>query len=114
MAELPDDVSEWEARKELEPTVREACQEIKSREAEGDRRAHKANFVRQGIAEVTSYLLELHNLREISDDDYWDSGFRADLREAVRSELESELSGHEAARQVTELARAIVNDHLDE
>jgi hypothetical protein len=34
LAELPEDVSEWEAKKELEPTVKEAGDEIKERDRE--------------------------------------------------------------------------------
>jgi hypothetical protein len=68
--------------------------------------------VQQGVAEVSGCLLQLKSRGEISEDDYWDSEFTADLREGVRRELEAELSGHESSKEVRELVHEVIDDQL--
>ena len=80
LADLPLDVTEAEGKEALEPTVREASQEIRQRQAEKERQTRKANLIQQGVAEVSSYLLQLRLDQEIAAEDYFDSEFTADLR----------------------------------
>ena len=112
LAELPLGTSEAEGEEALEPTVREACAEIEKRQAEKDRQARKASLIQHGIAEVSSYLLDLKREGEISDEDYWSSEFTAHLKEAVRRGLVAELSGDETTQEVKELAREIIDGEL--
>ena len=112
-AELPLGTSEAEGKEALESTLREACAEIEKRQAEKDRQARKASLIQQGVAEVSSYLLELKREGEISDDDYWDSDFTADLKDAVRRGLEAELSGDETTQEVKELVHEIIDGDLE-
>lgn len=93
LAELPRDVSEVEGKEALEPTVREACREIEERQAEKERQTRKEHLVKQGVAEVSSYLIDLKSEGEISDEECWDTEFTDDLKTAVRRELAAELSG---------------------
>ena len=106
------DVSESETKEALEPTVREACQEIEERQAQKDRKAKKVKLVQQGIAEVSGYLLELKCQGVISSGEYWDSDFTADLRDHVKSEREAELSGDATTKEVRELVREIIDNEL--
>jgi len=112
LAELPLDVTEAEGKEALEGTVREACAEIEQRRAEKDRQARKASLIQQGLAEVSSYASELRREGEIPDEEYWDSDFTTDLRDAVRHELEAELSGDETAKELGELVQEIVDAEL--
>ena len=112
LAELPLDFSELEGKEALEPTIGEACQQIEERQADKERQTRKARLVEQGVAEVSSYLLDLKSEGEISDEDYWDTDFTAELKAAARRELTAELSGEETTREVKELAREIVDDQL--
>ena len=109
LAELPPDVTEPEAREALEPTVREARQIVEERQAAKEKEARKRQLIEQGVAEVPRYLLELKSEGEIDEDDYWDTEFKADLKEAVRRGLEADLSGDETAKEVRELAREITD-----
>lgn len=113
LAELPQDVPEIQAQEALEPTIQEACAQINQRQAERGRHARKATLIQQGISEVSSYLLELKRKGEISAEEYWDSDFTADLKEAVQRGLESQLSGDETAKEVRELAREIIDSELE-
>ena len=113
LAELPIDVTELEAKEALEPTVGEARQEIEHRQAEAQRQARKASLVQQGVAEVSSYLLELKHEGEISDQEYWNSEFTADLVEAVQHGLDGELTGDETTTKVRELAREIIDSEIE-
>jgi hypothetical protein len=108
LAELPLGTSEAEGEEALELTVREACAEIEKRQAEKDRQTRKASLIQHGIAEVSSHVLELKREGEISDEDYWDSEFTAHLKEAVRRNLETELSGDETTQEVKELVHEII------
>jgi len=112
LEELPADVSEEEAKEALEPTVSEATQEIEERQARKEREAQKANLIREGVAEVSRYLWRLKQDGELSAEDYLDSALRTELEDAVKEELESELSGEETTTEVEELAREIINDEL--
>ncbi len=112
LEELPEDVSEAEAKESLEPTINELSQEIEGREARKQREAQKVNLMREGVAEVSHYLWQLKEDGEISSDEFWDSGLRADLEEAVRDELQSELTGDESSKEAKELARDIIDDEL--
>jgi excisionase family DNA binding protein len=113
LADLPLDVTEAEGKDSLEPTVREASEDIKQRQAEKERQSRKANLIQQGVAEVSSYLLELKRDQEITADVYWDSQLKADLEEAVRRSLGSDLSGDETAKEVREMARKIIDAELE-
>ena len=113
LGELPEDVSEDEAKEALEPTVSEACQEIEERQARKQREAQKANLIQEGVAEVTHYLWQLKQDGEISTEDYWDMELRTDLGESVREELESELSGEETTKQVKAIARQIIDEEFE-
>jgi hypothetical protein len=112
LADLPPDVSEAEAKEALEPTVTEACQDIQQRQAEKVRQARKGNLIQQGVDEVSSYLVELKRQGEISDEECCDTEFTADLKEAVQSGLEADLTGDEMATQVHKLARRIIDREL--
>jgi hypothetical protein len=112
LADLPPDVSEAEAKEALEPTVTEACQDIQQRQAEKARQARKGNLIQQGVDEVSSYLVELKRQGEISDEECCDTEFTADLKEAVQSGLEADLTGDEMATQVHKLARRIIDREL--
>ena len=50
---------------------------------------------------MSHYLWRLKQDGEISPEEYWDYDLRADLEDAVREELESELSGEETTRKST-------------
>jgi hypothetical protein len=113
LAELPLDVTQAEAKEALEPTVREIRQEIEERQAEKGRQARKASLIQSGIAEVSGYLLKLKSEDEIAEEDYWDSDFNTDLQEAVRRELEAQLSGNESAHEVKNRARKIIEEALE-
>jgi hypothetical protein len=109
LGELPEDVSEVEAKEALEPTITEASQELKQRQAEKDRQARKGALIHQGVGEVSSYLLELRREGEITAEEYLHSEFTADLSEFVRRGLEAELSGDETTQEVRELVREIID-----
>ena len=114
LEELPADVSEEEAKEALEPTTSEARQEMEQRQAHKLREAQKANLIREGIAEVSHYIFRLKQDGEISSEEFWDSNFGADLQEAVKEELESELTGEESSREVKVLVREIIDDELQD
>ncbi len=113
LEELAADASEEEAKEALEPIVSEACQEIEQRQARKLREAQKANLIREGAAEVSHYLWRLKQDGEISPEEYLDSDFRAELEDAVREELESELSGEETTKEVASLTHEIIDDELE-
>jgi hypothetical protein len=112
LAELPQDVTEPEAKEELEPTVNEACKEVEQRQAAEQRKTRKASLVEQGVNEVWGYLLELRRAAEISAEDYWDNGFNTDLKEAVRHELEEQLSGDETSKELGQFVHDIIDTEL--
>ena len=112
LADLPLEVSDADAREALQPTITEARQQIEQRQAETQRQARKASLIQQGITEVSTCLLALKCKGQLSDEDYWDSEFTAEIREAVRSHLEAKLCGEETADAVRELARQIVDSEL--
>lgn len=113
LADLPRDVSEAEAKEALEPTVREACQAIKERQAASERQARKPTLIQQGALEVPSYLLRLKDEREITSDEHRDSDLTADLNEAVRCGLETKLTGDESVTEVRKMARQSVDAKLE-
>lgn len=114
LADLPADITQAEAKEALEPTIAAARQEIEQREARKGRQARKASLIREGVAEVSRYLLWLKQDGEISSEDFWDSDLTADLQEAVREELESELSGEETAKETKELVHEIIEEELNQ
>lgn len=113
LAELPQDVSEAEGKEALGPTISEARQEVEQRKAEEQRKTRKASLVQQGVNEVSSYLLEMKCAGEISAEDYLDFEFTADLKEAVHSILEAELTGDETTKEIRKLACKIINRELE-
>ena len=113
MEELPADVSEEEAKEALEPTISEACQGIEERQARKQLEAQKAHLIQEGVAEVPHYLRRLKQDGEISTEDYWDSDLRADLEDAVREELDSELSGEETTHEVETMVRQIIDEEFE-
>ena len=113
LQELPDDITEEEAKEALEPAVREISGEIEERQADKQREAQKNTLIEQGIAEVTRYLWQLKQDGEILPEDYLDYELRTDLQQAVREELESELTGDETVNQVQVLAHRIIDDELE-
>ena len=62
---------------------------------------------------MPSYLWQLKQNGEISSEDYWDSGFRAELEETVKEELESELSGEETTKEVQAIACQIIDEEFE-
>lgn len=112
LEELPADVSEAEAKEELEPTIRQACEEIGERQARKRREEQKANLIEHGVSEVSNYLLRLKLDSAITDEDYRDSDFKADLKEEVREELESELSGEETIKEVQIIVRNLIDEEF--
>ena len=112
LEELPDDITKEEAKEALEPTISEMREEIDEREAREQREAQKQRLIQEGAAEVSHYLWQLKEDGEISTDDYWDSDLRTDLQEAVREELESQLTGEESSKEVKALAQEIIDDEL--
>jgi DNA-binding sugar fermentation-stimulating protein len=70
------------------------------------------SLIQQGVSEVSSYLLQLMNAEEITADDYYDSEFTSDLREAVKRGLEADLTGDETSKEVRELTQEIINEEL--
>jgi hypothetical protein len=113
LAELPNDVSEAEAKEELEPTIDEACQEVEQRKAEEQRKTRKASLVEQGVNEVSSYLFELRRADEISADDYRAALFNTDMKQAVRRSLNTDLTGDETTKEVQKFVREIINNELE-
>ena len=111
-ADLRDDATEEEAKEAQEPTIREACRIIERRQAQQERSERKESLIRQGVSEVARYLLELRQEDEISAEDYLDSALAADLRDAVKAELDAELTGDETAKEVRTLAREIIDGEL--
>ena len=112
LAESPEDVSEAEAREELEDTVRDACEAIEERRASAQRKRQKAQLIDHGLTQVSWYLMRLKNEGEISEEDYWDSALTAQLKQLVRNELERELSGNEGTKEVEELVHEIIDEEL--
>ena len=113
LEELAEGTTEIEAKEELEPTVREACRSLDRRQAQEERTERKVDLVGIGIAEVSTYLRELRRDGEISADDYLDLGFATDLRDALKSELEGELTGDETATKVREMVCEIIDGELN-
>ena len=113
LAELPEDVSEAEVREELGEAIREASEEINERQARKRRAEQKASLIRQGVAEVSHYLWRLKQEGEITAEEYWDSDFSASLRQAVRDELEQELSGRETTKEIEQLVHEVIADELE-
>jgi hypothetical protein len=109
LADLPPDVSEVEAKEALEPTVTEVRREIEQRQAEKERQTRKANLIQQGVAEVSSYLVELKRDGEITTQEFLDSEFTSDLKAAVQTGLENGLTGKETTKEVQQKARAIID-----
>ena len=112
LAELPDDITEAEAKAELEPTVREACQEFSKRKADQERQARKTRLVEQGISQVCSYLLELKSQGEVTDAEFWNSKFTDEIKDGVHSRLEAKLTGDESEKELHKLLKAAVNRQL--
>ncbi|HLY60001.1 MAG TPA: hypothetical protein VKV95_04475 [Terriglobia bacterium] len=112
LAGLPLDISDTDARDALEPTIAEARREIERKQVEAQRQARTASLIQQGIAEVSSYLLELKCKGRLSDEDYWDSEFTAELRESVRRHLDWKLSGDETGEDVRKLTRKIIDNEI--
>lgn len=110
LAELPLDISEAEAKEAMEPTIREVREEIEKKQADKARKERKDTLIQQGLAEISTYLAELEHEDEISEEDYLDPELTASLSKAVRSGLESELSGDETALEVRHLTREIIDE----
>ena len=112
LAELPADISEAEAKEALEPTIREACQEIEDRQARKRREQQKANLVQQGLAEISRHLWRLNQAGEIAAEEYLDSDFTAGLQRTVKAELERVLIGEESTKEVEETVHEIIDGEL--
>jgi uncharacterized protein YecE (DUF72 family) len=113
LAQLPEDVTEAEARAELEEAITGACQAVEQRKASKEREERKASLIQQGVAEVTIYLTELNRKGEITNEEYWDSEVAEHFKACVRRELERELTGDESAREVKNRAREIIDSELE-
>src|SRR5439155_14806256 len=113
LAELPQDVTEAEAKEALEPTVREACQEIEDRQARKRREEQKASLIQHAVAEATVYLAELNRKGEITREEYYDSEVTERFKTCVRRELEQEITGDESAREVRNRVREIIDRQLE-
>ena len=112
LAELPVDTSEIEGKEALEPTVKEACAEITTRQVENARQARKAQLVAEGVAQVNSYMLELLREDEITNEECFDRDLTTRLENAVRRGLESELNGEETTKEILRLTRQIIDGEL--
>ena len=112
LAELPEKVSEIEAKEALEPTVREAHREIEQRHASEQRRIRKARLIEQGMNDVSTFLLDLKRAGEITADEYWDIGFAQHVKTAVQRCLEAELTGDESNKEICELTREIIDSEI--
>src|SRR5439155_12100947 len=113
LAELPQDVTEAEAKEALEPTIREARQEIEDRQARKRREEQKPRLMQHGLAEISPYLWQLNQDGEITTEEYLDSDFKADLERTVKAELERALSGEETAKEVEETVHEIIDAELE-
>jgi len=112
LADLPHDVTEAEAKVALQPTVREACQEMDDRQAHKRREEQKARLIQYGLAEISGYPWRLNQDGEITAEEYLDADFKAGLQRTVKAELERALSGEETTKEVEELAREIIEAEL--
>ncbi len=112
LAELPGDIAEVEAKEALEPTVREACQNIEEQEASKQRQTSKAQKIEQGVAEVSNRLWELKCAEELTADEYFDSDFAEHRKTVVRRRLQAELSGDESKKEIRDLVRKIIDGEL--
>jgi excisionase family DNA binding protein len=112
LADLPNDFTENEGREALEPTIQEAIKDINQRKSEKDRLARKSTLVQQGIAGVSSYLLDLRLQGHIPAEDYSNREFAAELQQEIRGALETELSGSETPAQVKEKVGQIIDHEL--
>jgi excisionase family DNA binding protein len=112
LAEVPGDIADAEAKAALEPTVREACQDIEERQASKQLQASKAQKIEHGVAEVSNRLWELKCAEELTADEYFDSDFAEHLKTVVRRRLRAELSGDERHKEVRDLVRKIIDGEL--
>jgi excisionase family DNA binding protein len=121
---LPADVSEAKTREAIRETVEHFCTELEERENTKEKQRQErwrderrkqriAQLVASGLAEVDSYLIELRRADEISAEAYWDSEWKADLKEIVREALERVLAGDESADDIQGLVREVVEDELE-
>jgi hypothetical protein len=113
LAELPLDVSEAEAEEALESTIEEGCWQTTNVGLRKNGRPERPSVINHALAELKTYMLELRCEGEISDEEYWSRPFTADLKEAVRCGLESELTGDETAQEARDLARNIIDESLE-
>lgn len=113
LADLPEDVSEAEAKEALESTVQEARQEIDQRQARQQRQARKAQLTEQGLADVSSYLWDLKSKGEITADEYFDTDFNQHLKTLVQRTLQAELTGDESNKEIRELVREIIDAEME-
>ncbi|OFV96449.1 MAG: hypothetical protein A3F68_10405 [Acidobacteria bacterium RIFCSPLOWO2_12_FULL_54_10] len=113
LAELPDGVSEEDAKEALEETIQEAKEEIEDRKARKERKRKKASLIQYGLSEITSYLLRLRQEKVISSEEYWDSELREELTGTVRNALKEEISGEESNKEVKKLVHDIVDEELE-
>ena len=95
----------------LNPTM--LLPDAEERKAREERKRKKDSLIHQGLSEITSYLLRLRHEDIISSEEYWDSGFKKELTEAVRDALEDELSGEESAEEVRELVHETIDGELE-
>jgi len=86
------------------------CSKTKARKR---REEQKASLIQQGVAEVPRYLWRLKQDDEITAEEYWDSDFTANLIDAVRRGLGTDLTGEESTNEVRELAREIIEGELE-
>ena len=112
LAELPEDISEAAAKEALEATVREACHDIEEREAKKQRQERRLQLMQRGVAEVSTYLLELRLAGEIAADECWDDDFTQRLKTTVRHQLQTQLSGDESNKEVRQLVREIIEGEV--
>ena len=110
LAELPEGVSELEAKEALESTVQEARQEIEKRQTRQQREARKAQLVEQGLAEISTYLWDLKSKGEITADEYFDPDFNQHIKIMVRRTLQAELTGDESNKELRELVKEIIDN----
>jgi excisionase family DNA binding protein len=110
LAELPANASEREVREALQPPIQEAREQIRERQSAKDRQARIESLIDQGLSEVSIYLLQLRQEGQIDDEDFFDPQFTADVKKAVRQDLEAELTGSESAKEVRNLARDLIDE----
>ncbi len=102
LTKLPERATRHEMLAARDKALVSITASVKQRLHDQARQARKRSLIEQGVAEISSYLLELESKGELTGEECSDSGFRAELNEAVRLDLEAKLSGNEGTKEIQE------------